>query len=474
MKGKAIYLSNDLSVDKADVYVQNGGNFVQTDGNDCVYSTGSFIQGRKHSDAYGPIGTGSYGWAIVGVDPLRNMASFRLSGDISGIEEISSKLFSYVLEQHRQAYCLSISSIDTASKIVTFAEPLGLNMLSSLSAKTEAELLAIYENDDNAFFCPDRIDVGALKIKSFVCNHAEGGSTKAIGQYAHSEGRATIAEGKYSHAEGHKTFAASSAHAEGFESKAFGDKSHVEGLSAQTAPGAEAAHAEGYSSKAYARYAHAEGVSTTAGAQASHAEGDRSEAHGHSSHAEGNGCYANGASSHAEGCTTQAVGSNSHAEGINCLARGPNSHAQGDGCEADGTGSFAGGSQSKAKGDYSTAIGNACETGENSRYSFACGANAKSTSQEQFVWNGDTSNVYNGGGAQNLPNTFSVNPKDGINGFFIGSSSLSAILSSFAETVKTDVAGKLATDLNSNKFVFGAAGPKYDFDDEISGTGYNF
>ena len=44
---------------------------------------------------------------------------------------------------------------------------------------------------------------------------------------------------------------------------------------------------------------------------------------------------------------------------------------------------------------------------------------------------------------------------------------------SFAETVKTEVAGKLATDLNSNKFVFGAAGPKYDFDDEISGTGYN-
>ena len=161
MKGKAIYLSNDLSVDKADVYVQNGGNFVQTDGNDCVYSTGSFIQGRKHSDAYGPIGTGSYGWAIVSVDPLSNMASFRLSGDISGIEEISAKLFSYVLEQHRQAYCLSISSIDTASKIVTFAEPLGLNMLSSLSAKTEDELLAIYENDDNAFFCPDRIDVGA-------------------------------------------------------------------------------------------------------------------------------------------------------------------------------------------------------------------------------------------------------------------------------------------------------------------------
>ena len=432
MKGKAIYLSNDLSVDRADVYVQNGGNFVQTDGNDCVYSTGSFIQGRKHSDAYGPIGTGSYGWAIVGVDPLSNMASFRLSGDIRGIEEISSKLFSYVLEQHRQAYCLSISSIDSSSKIVTFTESLDFNMLTSLSAKTEDELLAIYENDDNAFFCPDRIDVGALKIKSFVYNHAEGGSTKAIGQYAHAEGRATIAEGKYSHAEGHKTFAASSAHAEGFESKAFGDKSHVEGLSAQTTPEAEAAHAEGYSSKAYARYAHAEGILTHAKAQASHAEGNR------------------------------------------CYARGPSSHAQGDRCEADGAGSFASGSESKAKGNYSTAIGNACETSEDSTYSFTCGGNAKSTSQEQFVWNGDTSNVYNGGGAQKLPHTFSVNPKDGINGFFIGSSSLSAILSSFAETVKAEVAGKLATDLNSNKFIFGAAGPKYDFDDEISGTGYNF
>ena len=66
---------------------------------------------------------------------------------------------------------------------------------------------------------------------NFYGNHAEGGSTKAIGKYSHAEGRATIADVRYSHAEGSFSFAGGMySHVEGNNCTAHGSAAHAEGM----------------------------------------------------------------------------------------------------------------------------------------------------------------------------------------------------------------------------------------------------
>lgn len=129
-------------------------------------------------------------------------------------------------------------------------------------------------------------------------SHAEGSSTRAIGQCAHAEGENTIASGDCSHAEGgYPTASGDFSHAEGFNTKASGSVSH----------------AEGYTTTASGEHSHAEGNNTTASGERSHAEGGHTQAKGEYSHAEGESTTASGNFSHAEGWMTRANGEYSHA-----------------------------------------------------------------------------------------------------------------------------------------------------------------
>lgn len=150
-------------------------------------------------------------------------------------------------------------------------------------------------------------------------SHAEGFSTKAIGEYSHAEGYSTTAEGNYSHAEGRGT-------------STTGQYSHAEGYNTQAKN--NAAHAEGYGSVADKNYSHAEGYYTQANNIASHAEGKSTRANGDSSHAEGYSTVADEQCSHAEGYGTKATGGDSHAEGGMTIAGGYDSHAEGYSTEA--------------------------------------------------------------------------------------------------------------------------------------------
>ena len=128
------------------------------------------------------------------------------------------------------------------------------------------------------------------------------------------------------------------------------------------------------------------GYDVTASGLHSHAEGSYTTASGDSSHAEGSYTTASGDSSHAEGLSTTASGDFSHAEGYGTKAAGIKSHAEGI---------FA---QTRAEDTFA------------------------------FAWNGDgTVSLYDPY-TSNGPGTFNINPAGGVNGFFIGKRTLSAII----------------------------------------------
>ena len=203
-----------------------------------------------------------------------------------------------------------------------------------------------------------------------LCAHAEGNSTKALGDYSHAEGTATEATGQHSHAEGEGTQATGrNAHAEGFSTKATEPYTHAEGMASQA--NAESAHAEGISTHANGtsshaegenteathRGAHAEGYMSKASGQYSHSEGNTTQAIGHNSHSEGKETQSQGGNSHTEGYLTVAVSENAHAEGKSTIARGNQSHAEGESTSAIGTNSHTEGIGTKATGDDAHAQG---------------------------------------------------------------------------------------------------------------------
>ena len=172
-------------------------------------------------------------------------------------------------------------------------------------------------------------------------------------------------------------------------------------------------------------HSHAEGGGTTACGAYSHAEGVTTTASGHNSHAEGNGTTASGMNSHAEGESTTASGMNSHAEGGLTTASGDYSHAEGNGTTASGINSHAEGAGTTASGPGSHAEGIISKTREEDKYAFA--------------WNGDDTRLtsyfpYTSHG----PGTFNVNPAGGLDGFFIGEQTLSAILANKANKSALD------------------------------------
>ena len=169
---------------------------------------------------------------------------------------------------------------------------------------------------------------GSGTTASGVSSHAEGSGTRATKDYSHVEGGGSIASGNYSHAEGYNvTASGNNSHAEGAGVAASGTNSHAEGGGSHATK--DCSHAEGGGTNAKENYSHAEGNATTASGTASHAEGGGTTASGDFSHAEGGGSKATAYYSHSEGSSTQASGDYSHAEGGNTIASGDNSHAEG-------------------------------------------------------------------------------------------------------------------------------------------------
>ena len=303
---------------------------------------------------------------------------------------------------------------------------------------------------------------------SGVSSHAEGQDTSSPGFCSHSEGFQTTAAEDFSHAEGSGTGSyGKGSHAEGDNTFAFADYSHVAGRLAQTLKGHDHAYVwngndtrpELYSSHdagtfninpvggingfwigeqtldaildailenkadkatTLAGYGITDAVpfvedgsgEKTAVTIGSRKDGERV---GEYSFANGGGVTASVPHSHAEGGDTTASGAYSHAEGETTTASEKSSHSEGEGTTASGINSHAEGVSTTAAGPGSHAEGIVSETREEDKYAFA--------------WNGDDRREYplfpyvsHGAG------TFNINPKDGLNGFFIGERKFSEIL----------------------------------------------
>lgn len=293
--------------------------------------------------------------------------------------------------------------------------------------------------------------VGGIDSRADYCSYAVGRACQAIGKYAHAEGRATIAGTNTTdvgHAEGNSSRAlGEAAHAEGHTSLAQGFYTHAEG-NATIAYG-RAAHAEGQSTsglkvqdtilakikeftETYTGYAiedqlvnywrnlapgsrfgiafgaqsHIEGINCIASGTRSHAEGYETIAKRGNSHAEGEFTEALDWSAHAEGKYTQAIGSYSHAEGggvldngseesytfvlddktitlMGSVARGKCSHAEGTHTYAYGLGAHAEGGRSIVKGKYAHAEG--CITKAIANMSHAEGYNTEASGESSHA-----------------------------------------------------------------------------------------
>lgn len=286
----------------------------------------SFLQAEEAKSgsggSYGIACTGAKGWPILSIDFANSR--IKLSGDMKPLIERTD-------DQKKLAFSMTVESVAATSCTYVVGDPVQesltagwayLNVIpdafkqKKISAVLTSESMYIdcYLSDDNAFYCPLDPTIGAVNIDNFYANHAEGGSTKAIGKYSHAEGRQTIADIRYAHAEGSHCFA-----------------------------GGMASHCEGFGNAL-----------------------DLNVALGFASHCEGNENKAIGDASHAEGYRTRATGKRSHAAGTNAHA----AH------------------------DFS------------------------------FVWNGIAAASHITVISSHAPGTFTVNPQGGINGFYIGNTSL--------------------------------------------------
>lgn len=190
----------------------------------------SFLQAEEafsgSGKSYGMAYTGSKGFCILNVNP--KISTITLSGDVASLDMDAT--YSVSLGDIAKSMCTKVVSVDgNVVKIEPF-----ISELIGYSIKTEDEMIDLFLHDDNAFYAPKCPEVGNQIIENFYGNHAEGGSTRAIGKYAHAEGRDTVADVRYSHAEGSHTVAGGmAAHADGFQTSALGKYSHSSGWYAQ-------------------------------------------------------------------------------------------------------------------------------------------------------------------------------------------------------------------------------------------------
>lgn len=143
----------------------------------------------------------------------------------------------------------------------------------------------------------------------------------------------------------------------------------------------------------------------------------------------------------------------------NTITDDMNCHAEGIETTASGEGSHSSGYKTSAAGDYSSTFGTETVTESDATNSIAAGIKAVALRPNSFVWNGDN-NIINDDGTDvyNQPGTdggqFCINPNGGTGGFYIGTESLSKILSdkiSDSETnIKSDIL-KPSGELNKSK-----------------------
>lgn len=174
-------------------------------------------------------------------------------------------------------------------------------------------------------------------------------------------------------------------------------------------------------------YSSAVGDRVQATGSYAHAEGLRTKATGHRSHAEGADGTASGSSSHVEGDNGVASGTASHAEGWGCTASGGSSHAGGNHSVASAESSFAHGYEAIASGWGSFALGYHCESKKN--YTTSFGYRSKADKDYVFIWNGDSGVGTSGFYSDHGVGSFNINPKYGIEGFYIGNKNLKTIIS---------------------------------------------
>lgn len=391
--------NNNFSINQRELNILSG-NFKQSNSKNVLnYSSrNAFLQAEEagsDGNSYGPAYTGTKGFCILSV--IRSDKAILLSGNVSSLSSLydasktslsdryvgtfptnsralriyegksaSSPITINDLSNLYYSFALSsgsgtrfrISSITSfpppdendpnyqflsngygIAYLATFPSGLTSSIPENISMDAYVDL---WNNDDNAIYCPGFPEVGNAVIENFYAQHAEGGSVRAIGKYSHAEGRDTLTDVRYTHAEGsHNVAGEMAAHAEGFYTLA---------LERYT-------HSENYATSAIGRNSHAEGNASLASGENSHVEGLSSIASGKNSHAEGLNSVVNGENSHVEGVNTKADGTASHAEGRDTVASGNRSHAEGSGTEASGWSSHAEGGETNAQGRFSHAEG---------------------------------------------------------------------------------------------------------------------
>ena len=362
-------LSGNLSVYQKNLDVISG-SFKQSNSDNVLnYSDrNSFIQAEEaksgSGSSYGAAYTGTKGYCILSVN--NTLKEIKLDGNISAIQNLldgryidhngetitsvintpalkilykgsyqnnysfSDIKFSFALDDKQgTAEIRPMSVVESTSNYgIISVDNIPTELWDGAKNKTEAQLSALFVNDDNALYAIGYPELGNQLIANFYAQHAEGGSVRAIGKYTHTEGRDTVADMRYAHAEGSHTIAGGMAsHAEGFYNLASGRFAHV----------------EGQSSKAIGKGSHAEGLSSIANGEMSHSEGSNNIADGNYSHAEGFGNVTGigntvdstntsiGFATHAEGIANKASNVGSHVEGHFNTTAGNFSHAEGVG-----------------------------------------------------------------------------------------------------------------------------------------------
>lgn len=278
---------------------------VVSDSSDAIMnfsSKDSFIQGNiaiSSNKSYGGLYTGTYGYEILSV--INETNQLKLAGDLSKIADLLNNVYAtdvpesiptaskavklahggavgstVALKDFKFSFALGDQSGTLSFKIIAVEqinEEYGLVTLDAIpstlknaatSLKTEEAYHDKYLTDDNGIYVIGYPELGNKPLHNFYSQHAEGGSTKAIGKYTHTEGRDTIADMRYSHAEGsHNVAGEMATHVEGFYNIALGRYSH----------------AEGYENKAGGIYSHAEGRDNIANNSCEHAEGSFNISH---------------------------------------------------------------------------------------------------------------------------------------------------------------------------------------------------
>lgn len=137
------------------------------------------------------------------------------------------------------------------------------------------------------------------------------------------------------------------------------------------------------------------------------------------------------------------------AQGTNVTASGAFSHAEGDRTVAQGKAAHAEGISTKALGDGSHSSG--INTHVTQRGTFAAGVNISGTNSLSFIWNGNETSPWYGTHGKG---TFNVNPSNGLNGFYIGDSTLQeAIVNSLMDTSVTNHVEVEVDGSNTTSFV---------------------